>query len=172
MEVNAMFLKQSDLFWGMEHDFVKKVMDVSVKQSRNKGDVLFRAGDPADKFYILVKGRVRLGIGDVGPTATVHTVSHPGECFGWSSLIERDSYTAMAECSDRCELTVIGRKDFDAVLAKNPANGVVFLKRLAGLISQRLTNSYRMLSSELPAIGEGAPGTGQLERTSNAAKSE
>ena len=167
-----MFLKQSDLFWGMDHEFVKRVMDVSVKQSRNKGDVLFRAGDPANKFFILIKGRVRLGIGDAGRAATVHTVNNPGECFGWSSLIERDSYTAMAECSERCELTMIGRKDFESVLAKDPANGMVFLKRLAGLIAERLTNSYRMLSSELSAMGEGAPGTGQLERTSNAVRAE
>mgnify|MGYP003572842146 FL=1 len=163
-----MFLKQSDLFWGIDHEFVKSVMDVSVRQSRNAGDVLFREGDPAEKFYILVKGRVRLGIGEAGQT--MHTVNHPGECFGWSSLVERESYTAFAECTERSELTVVGRKDFENVLKKDPANGVVFLRRLGGLISKRLTNSYRMLSSEPTGMEKGAPGTGQLERTSDTAE--
>jgi CRP-like cAMP-binding protein len=162
-EVKTMYLKQSDLFWGIEHDFVKKVMDVSSKASRKAGETLFREGDPAERFYILIKGRVRLGIGGVGQT--VHTVNHPGECFGWSSLIERDVYTASAECAEPTELTVIGREDFKSVLEKDPKNGVVFLGRLAGLIAQRLVNSYRMLSSAHEGLEEGAPGTGQLERT-------
>ena len=160
-----MYLKQSDLFWGIvEHDFVKGVMEKSSKLSVKPGDILFREGDPAEKFYILVKGHVRLGIGDRGHV--VHTVSRAGECFGWSSLIERDAYTASAECVEPTELMVIDRKDFESVLVRDPDNGVLFLRRLAGLIAQRLVNSYVLLSDRSEGAEEGAPGTGQLERTS------
>ncbi len=160
-----MYLKQSDLFWGIvEHDFVKSVMDKSSKLNLKPGDVLFRAGDPAEKFYILVKGHVRLGVGERGHV--VHIVSRAGECFGWSSLIERDSYTASAECVEPTELMVIERKDFESALVRDPDNGVLFLRRLAGLIAERLVNSYSMLSERSEGAEEGAPGTGQMERTS------
>ena len=56
-----------------------------------KGDILFLEGDPATYFYILIKGRVKLTIGENGPV--VHTVDHAGEAFGWSSLIDRDVYS-------------------------------------------------------------------------------
>ncbi len=54
-----MFIQQADLFRGMNKDFVKKVFDITSKESLNQGDVLFREGDHARHFYILLKGRAR-----------------------------------------------------------------------------------------------------------------
>ena len=56
-----MFIQQTDLFRGMDKDFVKETYDLTVKQSLEEGEVLFREGDQARHFYILLKGRVRLG---------------------------------------------------------------------------------------------------------------
>jgi CRP-like cAMP-binding protein len=82
-----MYIQQSDLFWGMNRDFVKEVMNIAVKESYQKGDFLFREGDPAVNFYILIKGRVKLTIGETGQM--VYTVDRSGEAFGWSSLLDR-----------------------------------------------------------------------------------
>ena len=50
-----MSLKQGDLFWGMDKEFVKEAMDTTTKQNPNEGDLLFREGDAADYFYIIIK---------------------------------------------------------------------------------------------------------------------
>lgn len=55
-----MYLKQGDLFWGMDKDFVKDAMDITTKENLDEGQVVFREGDPAESFYILVKGRIKL----------------------------------------------------------------------------------------------------------------
>lgn len=75
-----MYLKQDDLFWGMDKEFVKEAMDTTIKQNPVEGDLLFKEGDAADFFYILIKGRVKLSIGDTGKV--VYMARHPGEVIG------------------------------------------------------------------------------------------
>jgi len=138
-----MFIQQTDLFRGMDKDFVKETYDLTVKDSFEKGEVLFSEGDHATYFYILLKGRVRLGTRDTGQV--VHTVSRPGEAFGWSSLVGRDVYSASAECLESTKLLKIDREDFQEILEKDPTNGLSFFRRLAGALGERLINSYGSL---------------------------
>jgi len=42
-----MIIEQTDLFRGMSKDFVKQVFDITIKESLDEGDVLFREGDHA-----------------------------------------------------------------------------------------------------------------------------
>jgi CRP-like cAMP-binding protein len=158
-----MYIQQADLFWGMNRDFVKEVMDISEKETFQKGDILFLEGDPATYFYILIKGRVKLTIGENGPV--VHTVDHAGEAFGWSSLIDRDVYSASAECSEITTLQKLDRRIFHKILDKDATNGLIFFKRLAGLIGYRLIRSYQMATSA--SIAEVSPsfGTGQVQES-------
>ncbi|MCG6945502.1 MAG: cyclic nucleotide-binding domain-containing protein [Deltaproteobacteria bacterium] len=138
-----MFIQQTDLFQGMDKDFIKETYDLTVKESFEQGKVLFREGDRAGHFYILLKGQVRLGTRDTGQV--VHTVSRPGEAFGWSSLVGRDIYSASAECIQPTKLLKIDREDFQEILEKDPINGLSFFRRLAGALGERLINSYGSL---------------------------
>jgi len=138
-----MFIQQTDLFRGMDKDFVKETYDLTVKQSFEKGEFLFNEGDQASHFYILLKGRVRLGTQDTGQV--VHTVSRPGEAFGWSSLVGRDTYSASAECVQPTKLLKIDREEFQGILEKDPINGLSFFRRLAGALGERLISSYSAL---------------------------
>ena len=49
------YIQQSDLFWGMDRGFVKTIMDVAVKESREEGDFLFLKGDNAKGVISLVE---------------------------------------------------------------------------------------------------------------------
>ena len=139
-----MYIQQTDLFRGISKDFVKKVMDITVKESRRQDDYLFQAGDPANHSYVLLKGRVDLSIGEIGHV--VFVVSRPGEAFGWSSIIGRDVYTASAQCKAPTRLLKMERNEFQRILENDPANGFIFFKRLAGILGNRLLQSYQQIS--------------------------
>ena len=119
-----MFIQQTDLFRGMSKEFVKKVYDTAVKESFEKDVVLFLEGDKAEHFYILLKGRVKLAVGEI--RQLVHVVEHPGEAFGWSSLVGRTYYSASAECKEATKLIKIEAKKLLKVLENDPANGIMF----------------------------------------------
>jgi CRP-like cAMP-binding protein len=91
-----MYLKQKELLWELDHDFIKHLMDIAIKETHEKGACIFRQGDSADHFYVLIKGCVVLKNENINQT--VYIVRHPGEIFGWSSIVGRGVYSVSAEC--------------------------------------------------------------------------
>ncbi len=162
-----MYIQQSDLFGGMNRDFVKEVMNVAKKESYHKGDFLFHEGDPATHFYILIKGRVKLTIGETGQM--VYTVDCAGEAFGWSSLIERDVYSASGECQQDTTLQKFDSRALLKLVEEDPVNGLIFIKRLAALIGNRLLWSYKMITSSSQAAVSMTGGSEQIEVSEAAA---
>ena len=72
-----MLIKQRDLFWGMDSEFVKKATDQAVHLSCKDGEKLFSTGDKADRFHILLKGKVSI-IWEVDGKEH-HSAHDPGE---------------------------------------------------------------------------------------------
>jgi len=154
-----MYFKQSDIFWGLDRSFIKAVMNIARKESYNRGDFLFQVEDRAESFFILLKGRVKLTIGENGHS--IYTVCHPGEAFGWSSLVGRQCYSASAECREPTILMNIEAKKMLEIFEKNATLGFVFYKRLASLLGNRLLHTYRMISSVTSQQILSSYGTGQ-----------
>ncbi len=140
-----MYIKQSELLQGTSMDFVKKFMDISQMISHEKRDVLFRQKDQAQYFYVLLNGRVKLGVGE--REQMVYDVRQNGEAFGWSSLIGRDIYSASAECIEPSKLLKTDSEKLRKVLETDPSNGVIFFKQLAATLGNRLLESYKMISA-------------------------
>ena len=88
-----------------------------------------------------------------------------GEAFGWSSLIERETYTASAQCMTPAKLLRFDQKKILTILEEDPANGLVFYKRLADILGNRLLHSYKMLSTAVQTDAPPSFGTGQVMAT-------
>ena len=159
-----MLLKQAELFWGLSHDCVEQIMADIVRESHPAGTVLFEKGGPADYFYTLLKGRINLTIGENGQM--VFVVNHAGESFGWSSLVDRDAYSATAECMADTTVLKIERTRFDKILSSYPLDAAQFMKRLAGMLGRRLLQSYETIQSFHQADETPTRGTGQIPETS------
>jgi len=139
-----MYIKMSDFFMGMGKKFTMEVLDIAEKLSQNEGDLLFHEGDQASHFYVLLKGRVKLSLGDTGPV--VYMVRHPGEIIGWSGLIGRDVYTASGECMEATNLLKFDRDNLLEILKKYPQNEALLFKRLAEMLGNRLLELYPAIS--------------------------
>jgi len=155
-----MLITQAELFWGLNHDFVEHVMADASKETRSEGDVLFLKGEKADYFYTLIKGRVKLSIGEYG--RMVFVVSRAGESFGWSSLVDRNEYSASAECADTTTVVKIKRERLEAICSEYPNDGYVFMKRVAGMLGRRLLTSYGTSLSLQQAAEATSHGTDQI----------
>jgi len=150
-----MFIEEIDFFNGMTIEVIDEIFKISVVEAYSEGDILFKQGDPAYYFLLLEEGEIRLTIGEEGHIG--FTMS-PGDAFGWSSLADRDVYTATAECKLPCKLIKIETDKLDKIFQKYPASGLIFFKRLAKLIGERLNNTYNTLLSAYR--GEGQPSYG------------
>jgi CRP-like cAMP-binding protein len=158
-----MYIQQADLFEGMKSDFVMKFMEIAEKEYHKKGHFLFYKGDPATYFYILIKGRVKLRIGET--VEVQYVVDHAGEAFGWSSLIDRDVYSASGECLEETILQKFDKNKIHAIIENDPVNGLIFFKRFAATIGTRLLWSYNMLTPSSQAWISPSLGTEQIQES-------
>jgi CRP-like cAMP-binding protein len=158
-----MFFQQGEIFWQLDKAFVGELMEGTERITCQTGDVLFEKGSPADYFYVLEKGRVKISIEEAGKV--VHSVSHAGEAFGWSSLAGRDTYSASAICSEPTQLMRLSNTHVEKVCNRHPAHGMSFYKRLADILGGRLINSYKMLIVASRTDKSDTSGTGQLFET-------
>jgi CRP/FNR family transcriptional regulator, cyclic AMP receptor protein len=155
-----MFIKEADLFKELDEQTMIEISKIMVEESHQKGDVIYTEKSPANHFYILWEGRVRLSIGTEAEID--YTVNKRGEVFGWSSIVGRDSYTAKAECVSPCKVWKINKDKLNEVFKKYPHGGVIFFKRLAGAVVQRLVDNYDAFLSEGSLKGVTSQGTGQV----------
>jgi len=135
-----MIIKQADLFHGLSHNFIKDLMAIAVRASFTEGDIVFRSGEPAEHFYILIQGCVQIRLGQGG--LEVYTGSTLGEIFGWSSLIGRKDFSASAVCLEPTSLLKIDRRQFQAILEKDPFSSLMFFQQLAKVLGNRLIQLY------------------------------
>ena len=135
-----MQLQQGDLFWGMDKGFVKKAMDLATKVSLAEGDYLFHEGDRAADFYILLTGRVKLILGK--SDKVVYMARQAGEIIGWSSLTEREAYSASGQCVEAASLLKIESARFLDLLKDEPASGLTLFKRISTMLGNRLLELY------------------------------
>ena len=135
-----MHLKMGDFIMGMGREFATEAMDISEKLSLNEGNILFKVGDSAGHFYVLLKGQVQLSLGQDRPV--VYQARHPGEIIGWSCLIGRPTYSATAECKESTNLLKFDRQSFFTILTQNPANEALLFRRLAEMLGNRLLELY------------------------------
>ncbi|MCF8069691.1 MAG: cyclic nucleotide-binding domain-containing protein [Desulfobacterales bacterium] len=142
-----MFIKEYDLFEGISDEVNEALVDVFESKSFGAGELVFKAGDPADSFYILKSGAVNLYMG--GQSAVSDIAIEQGEAFGWSSLVGRDTYSATVDCAVPSKLYKIKNERLEKVLRQYPVVGMNFYRHLASLIGQRVVSSYMAMSKLL-----------------------
>ena len=135
-----MQLQQGDFFWRMDKGFVKKAMELSTKASFAEGDFLFHEGDRADHFYILLTGRVKLSL--CKSEKVVYMARQAGEIIGWSSLTEREAYSASGRCVESTNLLKIESTRFLNLLHDEPSSGLALFKRISTMLGNRLLELY------------------------------
>jgi CRP-like cAMP-binding protein len=135
-----MYIKQSELLWGLDNHFIREFIDSAMKKTYPEGFKLFSAGDPADFFYILIRGSIRLSVGE--KDTTTYVVEHAGEAFGWSGLVGMPKYSASAECAKESMVMIFAKDFVQSVTDNDPENGMRFYRRLARMLGKRLIHSY------------------------------
>ena len=139
-----MIIQEFDLFHGIANEVVEELVTVMEVESYNAGDIVFKEGDSADNLYILQTGALNLYM--AGAKEATCVAIKAGEAVGWSSLVEREAYSALVECAKPSKLYKINKTKLDRILKQYPNIGMLFYKRLAGLIGGRVIKCYQEMA--------------------------
>jgi len=116
-------------------------------------EFIFRAGEPAARFYMLRSGQVLLEqrIAD-HVTACVAAIK-PGFSFGWSAMLENADYTVDAVCSAPSEVFSFKSSKINVLFEQDPEMGLRMYQRLMVIIKKRLdvrTEQFRQAIKNHP----------------------
>jgi len=138
MGLDVDILQHTDLFQGLTPGELGKITGISFKETHKSGDVIFEEGEQGDKFYLLLKGEVRISkiIPGVGEEALV--VLQKGAYFGEMSLIDDQPRSAHAIVNKSAEVMVIERDDFEKLLKHDKEIAYKLLWTLLRTLSKRL----------------------------------
>ncbi len=147
------YLSTHEFFSELSVDFMKLLCESVSTLEIKKGDVLFRQGERADKFYIVRNGRIAVQIPAImGPTLEVQTLG-TDQILGWSWLISPYQWHFQAKAEEDSKLLEF---DGTAILARceqEPKFGYELLKRFAALMSERLDASRQKMMDEWNPAG-------------------
>ncbi len=131
-----------ELLNGLLPTEAEKVLELGTRLTVPTGTSLFRLGDPADRLFLVERGRIRLTLPMQvrGREEEIFVEERsPGQAVGWSALIPpyRFTLTATAPLFE-AEVTALPREALRQYFAANPAAGHKIGLNLAVVIGHRL----------------------------------
>lgn len=109
-----------------------------------KGGALFWEGDPAEHWYYVKRGRIKITkSSDNGGSITLY-LHHEGDLIGHSDSLPDSVHAFNAEALEDCELGVIQRKDLEVLLWQHGDLAVEFMRWL-GLMHRMTQTKFRDL---------------------------
>ncbi len=147
---NLQILKKSLLFSGLESEYLEQIGSIAHKRSFSKGETLFAEGEPANGFYLLASGGVKLcKISPDGREKVLHFV-HPGETFAEAAFFGDGSYPAESRGVEVGEVLFFPKEAFMGLLERNPRFSLNLIISLS-LLLRRFARQIEELSfAEVP----------------------
>ena len=147
------YLSAHEFFSQFRDDDLKFLCECSSMREIKKGQILFRQGEHADKFYVVRSGRISIQMPAImGPTLEIQAVDE-GQVLGWSWLISPYKWNFQTKAEEDSELLQF---DGAAILARceqEPKFGYELLKKFAALMSDGLNAARQKMMEEWNPAG-------------------
>jgi len=138
-----MYLKQTELFWGLNQNFIQSATAIATRESFDKDDCVFKANEPAIRFYVLIRGKIKLALPET--EQVVYRSDCVGEIFGWSALLDRKTYSVSGFCEEPSVVLVYDQLRFRRLLEKDTESARIFFRQLACELGERLLSCYQLV---------------------------
>ena len=110
-----------------------------------EGEMIFRSGENADRFYSLKRGKIWLEQRVLDKvTISVGSVK-PGYSFGWSALLGDQKFTVDTVCGEPCEVLRIRATTLFEMIEEDYEMGYRLMHRLLHMVRTRLDGRTELL---------------------------
>jgi CRP-like cAMP-binding protein len=163
-------IRTAPLFRRLSPEDRARVAGGSRLERYGKSEAIFHEGDPADRFYLLTSGRVKVFKTTAAGRTTILEIFGPGDPLGAVAVYEGWPFPASAVALEDTEALTMPRSMFFELLERHPslARGVLLglthrlvelTNRLAALSSGRVDSRVARLFLKLAAqVGREEPG--------------
>lgn len=138
MRTMAEYLPEHPFFAGLTPDATALVVGCARNVHFTAGSRLFLAGEAADTFYVLRRGRVALEAHDPRRGTLLIDTLDAGDVVGWSWLVAPYLWTFDGVATTAVDAIALDGACLRAKCAADPALGYTLMQRVAHVMYQRL----------------------------------
>jgi CRP/FNR family transcriptional regulator len=124
-------LSRSPLFEALTEEDTRALRSGVTDIQIVRGDRLFSEGDPGDKLYVIIDGKIKLTRAAPDGRENLLSLHGPGEMFGELSLFDPSPRTASATAVTDVRLAELAHDDLRSWLTNRPAVAMHLLQALA-----------------------------------------
>jgi CRP-like cAMP-binding protein len=128
---DRLLLRAAPLFAGLDGETTLRLIDAAVVSEHVGGELLFSQGDPADRFFLVLAGRVNLFALSENGAQTIVEVIDQGQTFAEAAIFALESFPLAAETAAPTRLLEIPARPFLRRLAERPELPAKLLASLA-----------------------------------------
>ncbi|HEY8657974.1 MAG TPA: response regulator [Hanamia sp.] len=116
---------------------LEKLTDSTVMNHYKKKQRIYSEGNHPHSLYYLNSGKIRsYKINEIGKELTIG-LFNAGDFFGYNALLENSTYKETTETLEECDISIIGREDFEILINNNKEVAHKFIKLLAQNVTEK-----------------------------------
>ena len=124
------------LFNALAKDDLLRLSHLAKTRVYKARETIVTKGDPANEFYVLLRGRAKVTAQGKEGADTAINVMGPGEVFGEVGILDGQPRSATVTTLEECEMAVVDKRAFHGLLASSPPVAIRLLAVLAGRIRE------------------------------------
>jgi CRP-like cAMP-binding protein len=143
-------VRQAPLFAALDDEAADALRASMTSIDISRGETLFHEGDPGDRLYVIVDGKVKLGRASGDGRENLLAILGPGEMFGELSLFDPGPRNATATAVADTTLIGLGSDDLGTWLDGRPDVARQLLRALARRLRRTNEALADLVFSDVP----------------------
>lgn len=139
-------LKGVELFSGLKIQALELVARIAGEEEHKRNEKIFRHGDPGEKLYLILEGKVRISREIPGMGEEALAVLGKGQIFGEMALLDEGPRSADAIAHETCRVLTVPRDGFDDLLYMNKELAYEVLWSIVRMLLKRLRETNDKLT--------------------------
>src|SRR3954447_18465358 len=149
-QVDDDVVRQAPLFAALDDEASDALRSSMAQTEIPRGQVLFHEGDPGDRLYVIIEGKVKLGRASGAGRENLLAILGPGEMFGELSLFDPGPRNATATAVAESQLLGLGTEELHAWLNGRPDVALQLLAALARRLRRTNEALADLVFSDVP----------------------
>jgi CRP/FNR family cyclic AMP-dependent transcriptional regulator len=143
-------LRQAPLFLALDPEGAAALRASLTERSVAKGEIVFQEGEPGDRMYVILEGKVKLGQSSNDGRESLLAILGPGEMFGELSLFDPGQRTSTATALTDAVILALSNEQLRPWLAGRPEVATALLQALARRLRRTNEAMADLVFSDVP----------------------
>ena len=135
-------------FFGLKPEHIRLLADCAMATEFERDQIIFRAGETANRFYLIESGHVNLEAGDEDKPVIIDRIG-AGDLLGWSWIFPPYKWHFAARATEPTRAIFFYGTILRDYCEKDPALGYELFKRMSEIMIKRLQRARGELIATL-----------------------